>query len=175
MLEVGVLAEITVLILEDHEAFRRSFIELWDLRPTGDVDALIAAWEDLADRLEVHATAEEQVFYPVLLKRGSDEAIDETLDAVGDHNEIRDAIRVAAGVEAGGPAWWEAVLTCRKANDEHLAEEERDVIPDFREHIGRELGNALGEQWLEFKVRHAGARGVSQDDVDPQGYVEENS
>ena len=72
-------------------------------------------------------------------------------------------------------SWWDAVLECRKANDEHLAEEERDVIPDFREHSDPSLRQSLGKAWIEFESAHAGARDISGDDVDPDSYVKENS
>ncbi len=167
--------DITVLILDEHEEFRRRFVSLWDLRPDGDAAALNAAWQPLADLLEVHASAEETIFYPVLLKRGSDEAPEETDDAIGDHNDIRDAIRDAGDHAAGTDAWWDAVLACRKANDEHLAEEERDVIPDFREHSESALRDRLGKSWVDFHAEHRGARGISGEDLDPKTYVKDNS
>jgi hypothetical protein len=163
--------DITDLILAEHEEFRRQFVALWDLRPAGDAKAIAAAWQPLADLLEVHASAEEEIFYPVLLRRGSDEAPEETDDAIRDHNDIRDAIRAAKGVDPGSHAWWEAVLACRKANDAHLAEEERDVIPDFREHSDQEVRDQLGVRWVEFHAEHRGARGVSGNDIDPDQYV----
>ena len=43
-------------------------------------------------RLEVHAAAEEILFYPRLLKDDPD-AADDTKDAIRDHNDIRDGIR----------------------------------------------------------------------------------
>jgi hypothetical protein len=167
--------DITDLILAEHEEFRRQFVALWDQRPSGDVTVVAAAWQPLADLLEVHASAEEEIFYPVLLKRGSDEAPEETDDAIGDHNQIRDAIRAAAGEDPGSDPWWDAVLACRKANDEHLAEEERDVIPDFREHSDQELRDQLGVRWVAFHAEHRGARSISGDDIDPDKYVTEHS
>ena len=167
--------DITDLILNEHGDFRSQFVELWDLRRSGDAGAISAAWQPLADLLEVHASAEEVIFYPVLLKRGGDEAPEETDDAVGDHNEIRDAIRAASGFEPGSNDWWQAVLDCRKANDEHLAEEERDVIPDFREHSDEALRARLGEEWVVFHAEHRAARGISGEDIDPKEYIVENS
>ncbi|HEY5247140.1 MAG TPA: hemerythrin domain-containing protein, partial [Dermatophilaceae bacterium] len=125
--------------------------------------------------LEVHASAEEEIFYPVLLKKGGDEASEETNDAIGDHNQIRDAIRAASGLEPGSDAWWQAVLECRKANDEHLAEEERDVIPDFREHSDEALRSRLGTEWVVFHAEHRAALGIPGVDLDPQEYIVENS
>jgi Hemerythrin HHE cation binding domain len=167
--------DIIDLILDEHGDFRRRFVELWDLRHSGNTGALAAAWQPLANLLEVHASAEEEIFYPVLLKRGSDEAPEETNDAVGDHNELRDAIRAASGFETGSDAWWHAVFECRKANDEHLAEEERDVVPDFREHSDEALRSRLGAKWAAFHAEHRSARGISGEDIDPGEYIVENS
>lgn len=169
------LTDITDLILDEHEDFRRLFVTLWDLRHSGDTGALAAAWQPLADLLEVHASAEETIFYPVLLKRGSAEAPEETNDAIGDHNEIRDSIRAAARLDIGSDPWWEAVLECRKANDEHLAEEERDVIPDFREHCDQARRSSLGGHWVAFHAEHRAARGIPGEDINPEEYVAENS
>ena len=164
--------DITDLILDEHAEFRRQFVMLWDLRPDGDADdGAAAAWRPLAELLEVHARADD----PVLLKRGGDDATDETDDAIRDHNEIRDAIRVADDALPGSDAWWDAVRACRKANDEHIAEEERDVIPDFREHSDEELRARLGVPWVAFHAEHRGARGVSGDDVAPADYIDEHS
>jgi hypothetical protein len=167
--------DITDLILIEHEEFRVRFMNLWVMRGEDFVYARAVAWRVLADLLEVHASAEEKILYPVLLKRGGDEAPAETLDAVGDHNEIRDAIKVAARVPSGSDFWWAAVQSCRKANDEHLAEEESDVIPDFRQHTDTNLRRELGARWLEYHTEHRAARGISIDDVDPTAFVSANS
>jgi hypothetical protein len=67
------------------------------------------------------------------------------------------------------------VLECRKANDEHLAEEERDVVPDFREHSNEALRSRLGAKWVAFHAEHRAARGISGEDIDPGKYIVENS
>lgn len=167
--------DITDAILAEHGEFRDQFVALWDLRPEGDDGAIGAAWQPLADLLEVHAQAEEDIFYPVLLKRGGDEASEETDDAIGDHNDIRDAIRRAGTEAMATEAWWDAVMECRKANDEHLAEEERDVIPDFREHSDEDLRSELGVRWAAFHAEHRGGRGISGSDIEPETYIEANS
>jgi hypothetical protein len=167
--------DVTDLILEAHALFRDRLVALWDLRSGGESDSIAAVWQPLADLLEVHAKAEEEIVYPVLLKRGGDEAPEETDDAIGDHNDIRDGIREAASAAVGSEDWWDAVMKCRKANDEHLAEEERDVIPDFREHSNEELRNSLGVRWAAFHAEHRGARGVSDENVNPDAYIADHS
>jgi hemerythrin HHE cation binding domain-containing protein len=96
------MSDITQLILDDHETFRRGFAALDD---TDEPDQLREIWEPLATLLEVHAAAEEVIFYPQLLRR-ADDAEDEAIDAIGDHNDIRDGVREADRHPIGSPQWW---------------------------------------------------------------------
>jgi hypothetical protein len=165
-------ADITSLIMDDHEWLRRAFARLDDARTKQE---LSDAWEPLAERLDTHAQAEEDVFYPSLLKKGSDDAEEETDDAIGDHNKIRDAVAKAATFEVGSPDWFEAVGAARAENSEHLAEEEDEVLPDFRKNAPQELRVELAKRWLEFYAQHPGGKGIDTSDRDPQEYIEENS
>ena len=168
------MPDITALIMDDHEWFRRQFARLDD---AVDPEELAAVWEPLATRLETHAEAEESIFYPALLQRGGSADADpreETEDAIGDHNTIRDAIAEAARHPTGGPEWYTAVGRARTENSEHLAEEEDGGLPDFRKHASRELRDRLGELWLQFYAAHPDGAGISGRDVDPDEYLREN-
>jgi hypothetical protein len=166
--------DVTEVILRDHEWFRRQFIALFDLyvEVAPDIAAIEALWGPLADRLDVHAAAEEEIFYPQLLARGEDDPEEETLDAIGDHNDIRDGVHDAARHPVASEQWWAAVLATREANDEHMAEEEREGIADFRQHAAPELRERLGRELEAYLDRHPTAAGVDTDDKDPEQYVE---
>src|SRR5215831_2744596 len=101
------MADITDLIRADHDWFRERFAKLDSLRRRTPVDnsALEGVWRPLADKLDVHAYIEEKIFYPQLLKRGADDPEGETLDAIGDHNDIRDAVRQANAATVNSPEW----------------------------------------------------------------------
>src|SRR5690349_3990964 len=133
--------DITMLILDDHAAFRRGFARLDDAR--GE-DQLRAVWEPLALHLDIHAEAEETILYPVLLKKGGEDRDDETEDAIRDHNKIRDGITEAAKHPIGSKGRWDGVWQARRENSEHLAEEEDEVLPDFRQHASFEVRAELG-------------------------------
>jgi hypothetical protein len=163
--------DIVRLILSDHEVFRARFAELADLR--SDTRAAAALWGELAARLESHASAEEEHFYPALLEKVADSE-DETEDAVHDHDEIRQGIRRAAGAELGSDEWWAGIQDARAANDEHLAEEERDDLPDFLRAASVEERQSLGARFQQFKDEHPWAAGLDYTDEDPQEFVEEN-
>ncbi len=173
-------ADITALILDDHDAFRRGFAALDALlAPDADTEDLPARleeiWRPLADLLDVHAVAEEQIFYPVLLRKGDEgDAVEETLDAIGDHNDIRDATHAADKHTPGSPEWWEAVHRAREANTHHMGEEEDEAMPDFRRNTTEAQRVALGREFAEFKATHRAAD-LDTSDQDPERYVAEHS
>jgi hypothetical protein len=165
--------DITELILEQHHEQRRAFAMLDDL-PPDDTTALGAVWGRLEVLLEVHADAEERFFYPRLLELGkgvgdADGPDDEVQDAISDHNEIRDGLRRARDAETGTDAWWDAVRACREANDEHMAEEEREDLPDFRRHADLQVRHDVAVAFLTYESQHA--QGVAPVDKDPDAYV----
>ncbi|CAN5273681.1 hemerythrin domain-containing protein [soil metagenome] len=168
------MADITMLILNDHNWFREQFARLDYLqaRPVVSSDALDKVWRPLADKLDVHALIEEKIFYPQLLQRGADDPEGETLDAIGDHNDIRDGVRDANAAETGSDDWWAAVGRARAANDEHMGEEEREGLADFRKHAPIGLREALGRQYSEFMDEHPTTEGLQIVDRDPQAYVD---
>lgn len=162
--------DITALILDDHASFRRGFARLDDAR---DPAELLAIWEALALHLDIHAEAEEAILYPHLVRHG-DDGEEETEDAVGDHNKIRDAIAESKLHEVGSDAWWAAVWKARRENSEHLAEEEDEALPDFRRHADVALRAELGARWLRFYGEHKNGRDLAFRDKDPEAYVREH-
>lgn len=165
------MPDVCDLILDEHDELRRRFAEMDSLRAEGcDSSRLRQVWVPLAETLEVHAAAEESVFYPRLLKEGR-RGEEETADAIADHNEIRDAVRRADAAEVGTDDWWDAVLAARAANSDHMAEEERGSLPDFRVNAPADQREALGDAWDDFEREHAGGRGTDLKDKDKDAYI----
>jgi Hemerythrin HHE cation binding domain len=162
---------VTDLIRMDHIWFRSQFAALESAR--GDGGTLGLLWAALSARLEVHAAAEEALFYPRLLKDDSD-AVDDTKDAIRDHNEIRDAIRDAEGYRIGEAAWWAAVNATERANTEHMGEEEQGPLIEFDDAASADEQAELASAFAAFETEHAGARGIGIEDKDPEGYVADN-
>ena len=95
--------DLTDLILHDHHEQRRLFAYLDDIG-AGDSEALGAVWTRLRILLEVHAAAEEELFYPHLLRigtgaGGAPSARAEVEDVIKDHNEIRDVAPRSSGTK----------------------------------------------------------------------------
>ena len=166
--------DITDQILAHHEWFREQFVRLDDAKAASPAnpDALRAVWDPLATKLDLHAIAEEEIFYPQLLRRGTEDPEEATLDAIGDHNDIRDGVHAAESHTVGTPEWWAAVSAAREANDEHMAEEEREGIADFRANAPAGLREALGRQFARFFEQHPTTDGVNVSDKNPERYVD---
>jgi len=129
------MPDVIRLVLYDHETFRTQFARLADLRR--DPEAAREIWVPLAALLETHASLLQNV----------DDAEDETKDAIGDHDEIRDGIRRAEAAEVGSDEWWAGIQDARDANDEHLADEERDDVPHFLRVASVEFRQELGAKF----------------------------
>jgi hemerythrin-like domain-containing protein len=163
--------DIVALVLGEHEGIRRDFSAL---EAAHSIDELSGRWQALAARLEVHASAEEEMLYPLLLAV-ADKDRSETDDAMRDHNAIRDTAQAVEPLKVGSDTWWEAVRRCQEANEHHLDEEERDVLPELRSSSEQPTLDELGERWLAFHERHESAEGLTGADKDPAAYIAEHS
>ncbi|WP_299572213.1 hemerythrin domain-containing protein [uncultured Williamsia sp.] len=168
--------DIAELILHDHHELEHQFALLDE---AGDDPAVLEPlWRRLATLLEVHAAAEEEIFYPVLLDvgrgaGGEDGPEAETRDAIGDHNEIRDAIRAADEHPVGSTEWRKSVVDARVANSDHMGEEERGAIADIRQHADLQQRHDLAVAFATFEATHR--HGVDRPEEDADTYIDQHS
>jgi len=144
--------DITELILHDHHEQRRMFAYLEDI-DRSNTQALGAVWKRLGILLEVHAEAEEQLFYPHLLKigtgaGGAESVASEVKDVIKDHNDIRDAVNEAATEVVGSDGWWKAVLA---ANEGRTVAEGLDYVATWN--AGMLASDDLVEAMTAFMER----------------------
>ena len=169
--------DITQLILDEHGQQRALFAQIEQI-DSKDTAALASLWRRLHALLDAHAEAEERFFYPRLMQVGTgandaDSAADETEDAIEDHNEIRDTAAAVDQHPVGSDAWFEALGACNKANGDHMAEEERQGLTDFRRHASLEERHALAVKFAAFEADHLS--GVKPVDKDPKQWVKDHA
>jgi hypothetical protein len=167
--------DITQLILDDHHEQRRLFAILEQI-DRSNTASLKSIWTHLAAMLEVHAEAEERFFYPRLLKLGEGagkaSAASETEDAIKDHNEIRDAVSEVGAHRVGSSLWFKAVADANKANSDHMGEEEREGLTDFRLNATLQVRHDLAVSFATFEADHV--TGVRAVDKEPKAYIAQN-
>ncbi|WP_327117551.1 hemerythrin domain-containing protein [Nocardia sp. NBC_01730] len=165
--------DIAELILDDHHEQRRLFAILEQIT-RAETDVLSVIWDRLAAFLELYAQAEKEIFYPALLQVGlaarcAGGVEEEKLDAIHDHNEIRDAIVEVARHRVGTADWYVAVAAANSANSDHMAEEEREGLTDFRRLAGLPRRHQLAVAFAAFEARNYAD--VQPVDKDPVSYV----
>jgi len=112
------------------------------------------------------------VLYPSLV-RADEQTAQEAEHAVRDHNEIRHSVQAVQEYAVGSQGWWRAVRAAQQVNEDHLQEEERDVLPAFRDNVDRARREQLGQQWLDFHSDHEQAQGLTGRDTDPHSVTEQ--
>ena len=105
--------------------------------------------------LEVHAQAEEEIFYPAM---GSvDSAMVGKL--IPEHDKMRNLIGALRGMEAGAPEYDPTVMELMREVIHHVAEEETVLLPQAERVLGERVGE-LGARFLKRRVQlmapHAG-------------------
>ena len=167
--------DITQLILDDHHEQRRLFAILEQVEPVRHADPAgglgpagrfprAARRGGRGDLLPGAAEGRRPL-------RRAGRAEDETLDAIHDHNDIRDAVVSVPGHPVGSDEWFAGVAAANLANSDHMAEEEREGLTDFRRLAGLQLRHDLGVAWVRYEAEHYA--GVPPVDKDPAGYVRE--
>jgi hypothetical protein len=137
------MTDIVDLIRADHERIRALSARLSD----GGSDSSSQLWASLADLLELHLDAEEEICFLALFGRGANEAR-ELARAVDD--EIREAVREARLHPAGSRPWRLAVdAACRAAAD-HVGDLESGALARFGRQAPPQAREALGRQWQAF-------------------------
>src|SRR6478736_1913753 len=73
-------------------------------------------------------------------------------------------------LRTGSDAWWTAVVDANVHNSDHMGEEERQDLADFRQRASLELRHEIAVQFLRYEaVRWA--EGITPKDKDPERYV----
>jgi iron-sulfur cluster repair protein YtfE (RIC family) len=140
-----------------HAALRRDLSRLRDAAAQIDNSAgapatVLAGWDTFRAELDNHHQAEDDDLWPVLRRELSDPGELASVDAmVEEHKHIEPAL---AGVDAalrGGGELAAPVETLSTVVLDHLAHEEREVLPLIEQHMTR-------AQWRAFMVKERNKR-----------------
>jgi hypothetical protein len=73
--------------------------------------------------------------------------------------------------QVGSDPWYAAVTAANLANSDHMAEEEREGLTDFRRLASLQRRHELAVAFAAYEARNYG--GVAPGDKDPETYVRE--
>lgn len=135
--------DIDHLIADDHAVVERQFQHLEAGR--GDRRVLV---DQVAFELALHADAEERVLYPAMAEVGETEESQEGRD---EHQEAKELLVTLSNTEPGEPEFEDALTRLIGAIRHHVAEEEAQFLPRFRDAVGAARLAELGREFLAAK------------------------
>ncbi|WP_219419169.1 alpha/beta hydrolase fold domain-containing protein [Pseudonocardia nigra] len=131
------------LIADDHAVVERQFQHLEAGR--GDRRVLV---DQVAFELALHADAEERVLYPAMAEAGETHEAEEGRD---EHQEAKELLVTLNNSDPGEPEFEDALSRLIASIRHHVAEEEGEFLPRFRQAVGPERMAELGKEFLAAK------------------------
>lgn len=129
------------LLKEDHEKVAGLFEQIETDEDGANQEQLFA---QIKQELDVHANAEEKVFYPRLKEIA--EMRDITFEAIEEHQEIKNLLAELETMSADDDDWEDTISELRDTVEHHVEEEEGEMFPQVREILSQEEINQLGKQ-----------------------------
>ena len=106
----------------------------------------------LREELELHAHAEERVWYPALREaEGTQELVEEALD---DHELVQDLLDELTASCIDDAAWNEKLEVLEEHVEDHIEEEESDIFDVALQLFSAEQAAELAQRWQIAKQEH---------------------
>jgi hemerythrin superfamily protein len=104
--------------------------------------------------LTVHATIEEEIFYPTVKKAKSEQAKDEVLEALAEHKQIKALLAELSGMSGEDESFAMKLKVLKEDVEHHVEEEQNEMFPDAKKYLGEkrlvELGADLDRRKREL-------------------------
>jgi hemerythrin superfamily protein len=144
---------ITDMIRFDHSHVMVTFHQYTrDKRPS--VKKALA--ETLCDAIEIHATLEEEIFYPVMRPRAADQKVMEKSQP--EHMEIRIIIDELRRTDPRDSRHDDLVFKLMRDVVHHVADEETVLLPEAEQTLSRDRLSELGVQMTKRRLELVGPK-----------------
>jgi hemerythrin superfamily protein len=138
---------ITDMIRFDHSHVMVTFHQYTrDKRPS--VKKALA--ETICDALEIHATLEEEIFYPAMRPKAHDQKVMEKSEP--EHDDMRAVIAELRRTDPKSPRHDDLVFELMRDVVHHVADEETVLLPDAERSMTRDRLSELGAQMTRRRL-----------------------
>ena len=142
--------DIYSLIKRDHQEVASLFRRLKAAEGFSETSEQLFA--QLREELELHAHAEERVWYAALREaEGTQELVQEALD---DHASVQDLLDELAASRMDDEAWNEKLEVLGGHVEDHIAAEEGDIFDVARQLFSATQAAELAQRWQIAKQEH---------------------
>jgi hemerythrin superfamily protein len=129
---------------EQHREVKQLFAEFEEEE---DENAALEVAQVICKKLTVHATIEEEIFYPAA--RGKEELKDNVLEALEEHLSVKRLIADIEETEAGDETLKAKLSVLEEQVTHHVKEEENELFPMAKKAFPKEERRAMGQQLSE--------------------------
>jgi hemerythrin superfamily protein len=134
------------LLKTDHATVKKLFEQEEKLNKR-DSEKQAGTFSQIKDALEVHATIEEEIFYPAVKKARSEHVKDEVREAYEEHKQIKTLLAEIASITPDDETYDMKMKVLKEDVEHHVKEEEGEMFPDAQKFLGEtrllELGTEL--------------------------------
>ena len=144
---------ITDMIRFDHSHVMVTFHQYTrDKRPS--VKKALA--ETICDALEIHATLEEEIFYPAMRPRAEDRKVMDKSEP--EHDEMRRVIAELRSTDPSSPRHDALLFELMRDVVHHVADEETVLLPEAERTMSKEQLSELGVQMTKRRLQLVGPK-----------------
>ncbi len=143
------------LLTADHNRVRGLFARFQSAEEEKDTAQMMELAAKIIVELEVHATIEEEIFYPAI--QGADEELKDTVDeGIEEHHVAKTLMEEIKTLTPEDDAWAAKMKVLIENVEHHASEEEEEMFRETRKNFDKAALEELGVQ-LEARKAELGA------------------
>lgn len=139
----------TALLREDHRKVRRLFSEYEDLEDDAKPEEKKALFDAMNRELTIHATIEEEIFYPAMEEVRSEDADELVKEAEEEHKIVKTLLEELSALDPSDEQYDAKVKVLTENVRHHAEEEEEEMFPHFDD-LPKERQEQISER-LKFR------------------------
>ena len=134
------------LLKNDHASVKKLF-EREETLTTRNGGNKINVFDQIKSALEIHATIEEEIFYPAVKKARSEHVKDEVREGYEEHKQIKSLLAQISNITPSDETYAMKIKVLKEDVEHHVKDEEDEMFPDAKKFLGdsrlMELGAKL--------------------------------
>ncbi|HEV2071660.1 MAG TPA: hemerythrin domain-containing protein [Acidimicrobiales bacterium] len=139
------------LLKNDHKTVEKLFKQ-FEKSDASDTDTRRQLVDQMVEELSVHASIEEQVFYPAVREDVPD-AEDEVLEGLEEHHIVKWTLSELQAMDPSHERFEPKVTVLMESVRHHVKEEESELFPEVRKALGRKRLGQIGDALELAKTR----------------------
>lgn len=137
----------TELLERQHREVEGLFAKILKTDDPGERTELAA---EIAAKLELHTSIEEEIFYPAYREGAETKKGEElVLEAYEEHHVVKMVLAELPNVDASAENFEAKMTVLKELIEHHVEEEEQEMFPDAKKKLGKQRLEALGSEMEE--------------------------